>query len=106
MIKYLVGLIIIFGLISCTDEEIPSYDDLTDDEQEDIRNQSQQKCISESQTNFNNLTSSSNSNMGSFYRGQYWKVTYTVGSTSSDNYIYVWKVNGTTVYFLYQQSVF
>ena len=96
---------LLFLSIGCVQEEIESYDDLTPDEQEDIRNQSQQKCLNESQENFTNLITSSNSNMASFTRGQYWKVTYTAGSTTSDNYIYVWKVDGTTVYFLYQQLI-
>jgi len=96
---------LLFISVGCVQEEIESYDDLTPDEQEDIRNQSQQKCLNESQENFTNLITSSNSNMASFTRGQYWKVTYTAGSTTSDNYIYVWKVDGTTVYFLYQQLI-
>ena len=90
---------------SCVQEEIASYDDLTLGEQTEIQNRSRDLCLSESSSDFSLFKTDSNANVASLTRGMYWKVVYTSGTNTSTNYIYVWKVDGSNVYLLYQQTI-
>ena len=105
MIKIIsIFLMLLLG-VSCVEEEIPSYDDLTQDERDEIDQRSAQKCLDESESDFIQLKTDSNSNLSDFTRGDYWKLEYTNGTTSYSNYIYVWKVTASAIYFLYQQTI-
>lgn len=107
MIKYFSILILLISLCAC-EEQVPSYDTLTPDEQTYINQRSEMLCRSNEEAAFSSFITTSNDEMSNFTRGKYWKVELTKnsgGSTvQSTDYIYVWKVDGTTVYFLYQQK--
>lgn len=95
--KYLIlaGLVALAG---CREEE-SIWDQLTDDERESLRERTRVRCESDAASNFEDLTTSSNTKLIDYERGDYWKVTV-AGSTSTRN-LRVWKVNGNNVYFLY-----
>lgn len=98
-------LILLLGLalfISSCEESIPSYDTLNSNEQTYIREQAQRKCEANTAGILTNLKETSNRKMSTFKRGDFWEITV-IGTTSPD-YVYVWKVEGTTVYFLYQKG--
>ena len=94
----------LFTLYSC-EENVPSYDDLSSDEQDYIRTIAETKCRSESEAPIANFKENSNEQLASYVRGQYWKLELSKGSTvQSTDYIYVWKVDGVNVYFLLQKT--
>ena len=105
MIKIISIFLLLFLGVACVEEEIPSYDDLTQDERDEIDQRSAQKCLDESESDFLEFKTDSNSNLADFNRGDYWKLEYTNGTTSYSNYIYVWKVTASAIYFLYQQTI-
>ena len=105
MIKLLSLLILVVLVVSCNQEEIASYNDLTTDEQAAIRSAAKDRCLSESASNFTTFKTNSNAELAALARAQYWKVVYTNGAATSTNYLYVWKVTASAVYFLYQQTV-
>jgi hypothetical protein len=97
-------ILLIFG-VACVQEEIPSYDDLSQDERDEIDQRSAQKCLDESASDFSEFKTDSNSNLADFTRGDYWKLEYSNGTTTYNNYVYVWKVTASAIYFLYQQTI-
>jgi hypothetical protein len=105
LIKLLSLFILLVLIVSCNEEEIASYNDLSTDEQTAIRAAAQIKCLSESSSNFTTFKTNSNAELAALARAQYWKVVYTNAAATSTNYIYVWKVTASAVYFLYQQTV-
>lgn len=58
--KIVLGLTILLLVASCTQEEVPSYDDLTADEQTAIQNASHDKCVAEVAAIYNQFITSSN----------------------------------------------
>ena len=95
-------LICLFVLASACGENVPSYDKLNDAEREYIRNRNQLECLNDSEKDFNSFAKSSNSEMAKYRYRDVWKITT---DSKGTDYIYVWKVTGTTVYFLYQQKL-
>jgi hypothetical protein len=89
-------------LFSSCEENIESYDTLNPDEQAYIQSQARIKCENNTANILTTLKETSNTQMARFARGQYWEITV-IGTTTPD-YVYVWKVDGTTVYFLYQKG--
>lgn len=93
-------------MVTSCQESIPSYNDLSASEQDYIRTFSINRCKSEGASNISKFKTASNSAFGDYYRTQYWKIELTKDSTvQSTDYLYVWKVDGTTVYFLKQSAV-
>lgn len=95
-------LICLFILASACGENIESYDKLNAKEQEYIRNRASAECLADSESNFKTIKKNSNAEMAKYEEGDFWKTVIQGGAT---DYIYVWKVSGTTVYFLYQQKL-
>jgi hypothetical protein len=103
-LRKLIYCFFLFTLYSC-EENVPSYDDLSSDEQDYIRTIAETKCRSESEAPIANFKENSNEQLASYVRGQYWKLELSKGSTvQSTDYIYVWKVDGVNVYFLLQKT--
>jgi hypothetical protein len=103
-LRKLIYCFFLFTLYSC-EENIPSYDDLSSDEQDYIRTIAESKCRTESEAPITNFKENSDEQLASYVRGQYWKLELSKGSTvQSTDYIYVWKVDGTNVYFLLQKT--
>ena len=105
MINFLSIILLFVLVVSCNQEEIASFDDLTPGEQAAIQAAAKTKCLSESLSNFTNFKTNSNAELAALARAQYWKIVYTNAAATSTNYIYVWKVTASAVYFLYQQTV-
>jgi hypothetical protein len=94
-------LISLFILASACGENIESYDKLTKEEQEYIRTRASAECLADSAKDFTTIKKNSNAEMAKYEIGDFWKLVQ--GSTT--DYLYVWKVSGTNVYFLYQQKL-
>lgn len=101
MIKFLSLILILLSLVSC-EEEIASYDNLNAAERLAIQTRSRDKCLTDSLSGFTNFKTTSNIEMAKFVRTDFWKLT--IPGTTTADYLYVWKVSGSTVYFLYQQK--
>jgi hypothetical protein len=103
-LRKLIYCFFLFTLYSC-EENVPSYDDLSSDEQDYIRTIAESKCRSDLELSIANFKENSNEQLASYERGQYWKLELSKGTTvQSTDYIYVWKVTGTDVYFLLQKT--
>ena len=105
MINFLSLFILLVLSVSCNQEEIASFDDLTLAEQAAIQSAAKDRCLINSSSDFTTFKTNSNAEMAALARAQYWKIVYTNAAATSTNYLYVWKVSGSTVYFLYQQTV-
>lgn len=103
MIKLLSLLILCCFLVSC-EEEIESYNDLTDSEQRAIDRMSSEKCYTSTDEDFSKFSDASNSRMNNYKRGQNWEVKVTKGSSTSVHAMYVWKKTATATYFLYKDT--
>jgi hypothetical protein len=90
--------------VSCNQEEIASFNDLTPAEQAAIQSAAKDRCLINSSSDFTTFKTNSNSEMAALARAQYWKVVYTNGTATSTDYIYVWRVTASAVYFLYAQT--
>jgi hypothetical protein len=103
-LRKLIYCFFLFTLYSC-EQNIPSYDDLSSDEQDYIRTIAESKCRSDLELSIANFKENSNEQMASYVRGQYWKLELSKGTTvQSTDYIYVWEVDGVNVYFLLQET--
>lgn len=92
----------LFFLVSACQENVPSYNDLTANEQGYIRDLAGNNCRSDCLSDFTDIKATSNVQLAKFERGYYWKIE--IPGTTVLDYLYVWKVTGTTVFFLYQQK--
>lgn len=102
--KFLSLLLIVLSLIACREEE-GIWDELTQAEQDALRERSYNKCIAAGTDDIETFKENSNANLVAYQRGQYWKVELSKGDTlQSTDYVYVWKVDGTNIYFLYQKT--
>lgn len=102
MIRYLL-LLLILGLgYSCKEEEVASWDDLTAGEQEALRQRARTKCYASSNSDLADIKDKSNLKLSKYERGYHWKIEV-AGQTDTDN-LYVWKNDGTNIYFLYQTA--
>ena len=94
----LLSLVLLFS--SC-EENIESYDTLNAQEQAYIRSQARIKCEAETSADILDIIETSNSHLIQLLRLNTWDLVYkkddNVIATSK---IYVWKVSGSTVYFL------
>lgn len=99
--KKLVLLLILLSLISCREEE-GVWDELTAAERLALQQRASQKCLAGAASHFLKISETSNIEMAKYKRGDFWKVT--VPGTSTADYLYVWKVTSSVVYFLYQQK--
>ncbi len=92
-------------MTSCQ-QNIESYNTLSPSEQDYIRTFSINRCKSDGASNISKYKTSSNAALGSYYRTQFWKIELSKDSTvQSTDYLFVWKVDGTSVYFLKQSAV-
>lgn len=99
--KKLALLFILLTLISCREEE-GIWDELTAAERLALQQRASQKCLAGAAADFLKISETSNIEIAKYKRGDFWKIT--VPGTSTADYIYVWKVTSSVVYFLYQQK--
>lgn len=101
--KWLI-LLVLFSICasSCRQEEVASWDDLTEAERQALRTRARDKCYSTTTTDLADIKDQSNLKLSKMERGFHWKIEVP-GQTDTDN-LYVWNVVGTTVYFLYQTA--
>lgn len=101
--KLLILTFIFLSIISCRKEE-EIWDELTDGERTELQNRSNTKCLSQAEDDVLDLTSTSNTELLRLSRLDSWKLEYFKGTTPTDiietSKIYVWKISGSTVYFL------
>lgn len=94
-------LLVLFTLISCREEE-GIWDELTLAEQAAIRARSQAKCLANVATDILDITDTSDTELLRFTRLDTWKLEYKKDSALIEtSKIYVWKIDGSTVYFLF-----
>lgn len=99
--KYLLLLLLILAAVSCKEEEIPSFDDLTAGEQAALRARASQRCFSDSLKAFTGFKTDSNQKLTDYDRGDSWQINYKSGTTTSSTKVYVWDRTATAIYFLY-----
>ncbi len=88
-------------LFSSCEENIESYDDLTADEQLYIRTRARTKCMAETSADILDITETSNNQLLTFTRLDTWDLVYKKNDDVIEtSKIYVWKISGSTVYFL------
>lgn len=88
-------------LISSCEENIESYDDLNAAEQLYIRTQARAKCMAETQEDFLDIIDTSNTQLLQLSRLDTWDLVYKKNDAVIEtSKIYVWKISGSTVYFL------
>lgn len=91
----------ILVLVSCKEENVGVYDQLTQGERDAIRDARYNKCLSESVRNYEDFTEISNERILDMARHQSWKYEYKKdNSVVETSYINVWNISGGTVYFL------
>jgi|GEM_PF-3855357 len=104
--SHIVSLVLLLMLISCKQEQIAAYDQLTPAEQEYVRTRSKELCLEQSQSFFDTFVSKSDEQYNvttnsKFYRGKNWRVDFkkeaTITRTSEIN---VWKLGANVVYFI------
>lgn len=89
-------------LAASCEQEISAGNKLTQAERDYLRTLAAQKCLKESKSAFEDFAEKSNDLMVDFPQGKTWKIVYSKGTAEIDtSYIYVWKVNGSKVYFRY-----
>lgn len=94
-------LLVLISLISCREEE-GIWDKLTPAEQAALRARSQAKCLANADTDILDITDSSNTELLKFARLDTWKLEYKKDSALIEtSKVHVWKVDGSTVYFLF-----
>jgi hypothetical protein len=95
---FLLGLIL---LLSSCEENIQSYDDLSADEQLYIRTRARVKCMAETEDDILDIIETSSSALLAYTRLDTWKLEYSKNNALIEtSKIYVWKISGSTVYFL------
>jgi len=94
-------LFLLLIVASCREEE-GVWDQLTPAEIAALEARATQKCLAGSAANFTKIAETSNIEMAKYKRGDFWKIT--IPGTTTPDYLYVWKVTGSAVYFLYQQK--
>lgn len=99
----LIASLVLLG-VSCKEETIQSFNNLTPGEQEAIRQANYNKCIGESQRNYEDFNATSNQQLVDMDRNQSWKYEYKRDDTViiANDTISVWKVDGNTVYFRFK----
>jgi len=95
-------LLILSFVISCKQEEVPSWDDLTDAERQELRDRASTKCYSSSNSDLADIQDKTFDKMADYEPGYHWKIEV-AGQTETDN-LYLWKKSGTNFYFLYQTA--
>jgi hypothetical protein len=94
-------LFVLLTLISCREEE-GIWDKLTPAEQAALLARSQTKCLANAATDILDITDTSNTEMLNLARLDTWKLEYKKDSALIEtSNVYVWKVDGSTVYFLF-----
>lgn len=99
--KYSLILSLIILATACG-ESVQSYNKLTESEREYIREEAARKCKSDTADAVEDFTKNSNQELLRFQRGDHWKIT--VPGLTNPDFIYVWDVVGSTVYFMHQQQ--
>jgi hypothetical protein len=100
-LKYFLFLSLIILATACG-ENVQSYNKLTESEREYIREEAARKCKSDTADATEDFIKNSNQELVRFQRGDHWKIT--VPGLTNPDFIYVWNVVGSTVYFMHQQQ--
>lgn len=87
--------------VSCKEETIRAFNELTPGEQEAIRQRRELKCLEDSKRDYEDFAALSNEKMVDMLRHQSWKYEYKKDNTVIEtSYISVWNVTGSVAYFL------
>jgi hypothetical protein len=107
-LKKFLWLIPLIILSSCKDEEVPSFDDLSGPEQDEIRNRSQAKCTNVNGPIYEGFKRESAKAFTSskFNRGKGFKYTMTRGTNTRIVDLQVWKRTSTALYFYVKEDNF
>jgi hypothetical protein len=101
-LKISIILIVLLSLMSCRKEE-GVWDELTDAERTALRARASSKCLAAAADDVLDFTTTSNTELLRFSRLDSWKLEYKKASVLVEtSNIYVWKVSGSTVYFLFK----
>lgn len=91
-------------MVSC-EENVESWDTLTDEEQNNIRNRSSSKCKSQMASEVATYKKDTRVKLLEMNRRRYWKIeTSKKDSDKVLSYIYVWKRVGESIYFLHKKD--
>lgn len=98
--KYLFFIVLLSGLLACQEKE-GVWDELTAAERLALQNRANAKCLAGAANDILDITSTSNTELIRLSRLDTWKLEYSKGDVLIEtSNIYVWKISGSTVYFL------
>lgn len=94
-------LMLLFLAVGC-EEEVDSFDTLSEAEKQVLRDRASNQCNAEFLKDFTDYEALSNTTLVDLYRGYSWLLDTTVGATKTTASFYVWNKTATTTYFLHK----